>query len=98
MIYETLGVIRGRATVSFGGESGEADRRAAPATLFSFYFRAPVNQCLAPTDDFVVVGAYPSSGTHNLTADSKASALRRLSPFPRCRGPKPIRCLSRIGR
>ena len=96
MIYETLGVARGRATVSFGGESGEAIDVGLSVVVI--LLSGVGHQCLAPTDDLVVVGAYPSSGTYNLCRAARPSTPRRLSLFARCRGPKPIRCLGRRGR
>ena len=96
MIYETLGVTRGRATVSFGGESVEAIA-VGPGDVV-ILISGTGHQCFAPTDDLVVVGAYPSSGTYNLCRDSKAEHTKALSPFPGCRGPKPIRCLGGSGR
>ena len=86
MIYETLGVTRGRATVSFGGESGEAID-VGPGDVV-ILLSGTGHQCLAPTDDLVVVGAYPSSGTYNLCRDSKAEHTKALVSIPRVPRPE----------
>ena len=69
MIYETLGVIRGRATVSFGGESGEAID-VGPGDVV-ILLSGTGHQCLAPTDDLMVVGAYPSSAPTTFAATAR---------------------------
>jgi uncharacterized protein YjlB len=77
MIHEAMGVARGRATVRFGGEDGEAieitpgDVVVLPA--------GTGHQCLTHTPDLVVVGAYPPSGKYNLCRASKAEHAKALA-------------------
>jgi uncharacterized protein YjlB len=77
MIHEAMGVARGRATVRFGGENGEAieitpgDVVVLPA--------GTGHQCLTHTPDLVVVGAYPPSGKYNLCRASKAEHAKALA-------------------
>ena len=84
MTYEVLGVARGRATVSFGGESSEAIDVGVVVILLS----GTGHRCLAPTDDLVVVGAYPSSGSYNLCRDSKAEHTMALVSTPKVPRPE----------
>ena len=95
MIYEVLSVARGRATVSFGGESSEAiDVGVGDVVIL---LSGTGHRCLAPTDDLVVVGAYPSSGTYNLCRNGKAEHIPPVST-PKVPRPETDWCLGRRGR
>src|SRR5262249_28653438 len=64
MIHEVPGIARGRATVQFGGDKGEAveigpgDVAVLPAGTGHQTLKAPA--------DLVVIGGYPPQGEYNL--------------------------------
>jgi uncharacterized protein YjlB len=76
MIHEAMGVARGRATVRFGGENGEAiDIAAGDVVVLP---GGTGHQCLTHSPGLVVIGAYPPSGKYNLCRASKAEHAKAL--------------------
>ena len=79
-IHEVMGVARGTAVVRFGGMRGRklrlkaGDVVALPA--------GPGHQCLSMSQDFLVVGAYPTTGSYDVcrtTPEEYARALKTVS-------------------
>ena len=81
MIHEAMSVARGRATVRFGGDNGEAieitpgDVVILPA--------GTGHQCLAQTPDLVVIGAYPPTGKYDLCRGSKSDREKAMATIPK---------------
>jgi uncharacterized protein YjlB len=84
-IHEVLGIARGDGTVRFGGNNGRTfhlkagDVAVLPA--------GTGHQCLVASADFLVVGAYPPSGTYDECTKSEdhARALKMISKVGRPR-------------
>ena len=63
-IHETLAVARGRARLRFGGNHGEEiDIEAGDAAILP---AGTGHQCLWASSEFLIVGAYPPTGTYDL--------------------------------
>jgi uncharacterized protein YjlB len=81
MIHEVMGVARGRATVRFGGDNGQAidlvpgDVVVLPA--------GTGHQRLMQSEDLVVIGAYPPNGKYNLCRGSRHEHARALVSIPK---------------
>jgi uncharacterized protein YjlB len=82
-VHEALGVARGRARVQFGGDHGAAIEIAAGDAVI--LPAGTGHQCLAVSEDFVVVGAYPPGPTMQVTRptpENHKAALRTIPEVP----------------
>jgi uncharacterized protein YjlB len=81
--HEVLGVARGKAKVRFGGNRGRTCYGKAGDV---FILPAGTgHQCLGASDDLLVVGAYPPSGTYDECTKSEdhESAVKTISKVKR---------------
>jgi uncharacterized protein YjlB len=85
-IHEVMGIARGTATVQFGGTRGRkialkpGDVVALPA--------GTGHRCLSASADFLVVGAYPPTGTFDICRASPEAHERALKTVPRVPPPR----------
>jgi uncharacterized protein YjlB len=81
--HEVLGIARGEATVRFGGEHGETLRvKAGDAVLIP---AGVGNKRLSPSDDLLVIGAYPAGQRADLIrvgAGDRSGIRERIAAVP----------------
>ena len=86
-IHEVMGVARGSAVVQFGGKEGRkvtvrrGDVVALPA--------GTGHECVSAAQDFLVVGAYPPSGTYDVCRTSPEEHAKAVKTVPKV--PPPLR-------
>jgi uncharacterized protein YjlB len=81
MIHEVIAIARGRATVRFGGEHG-SEIEIVPGDV-AVLPAGTGHQCLRQTNELVVIGAYPPSGTYNLCRATKSDRAKALVTIPK---------------
>ena len=90
-VHEALGVARGRARVRFGGDRGEAlEISAGDVAILP---AGTGHQCLAASDDFCVIGAYPPGPRMQITRPTPENHRQALKTIPEVKVPStdPVR-------
>jgi uncharacterized protein YjlB len=84
-IHEVLGIAKGNGCVRFGGNNGRTVRvKAGDVAILP---AGTGHQCLFASSDFLVVGAYPPSGTYDECTKSEEHR-QALKTIPRVGRPK----------
>jgi uncharacterized protein YjlB len=80
-IHEVMGVARGSALVQFGGKEGReiTIRRGDVLVLPA----GTGHECISASDDFLVVGAYPPTGTYDVFRTSPEEHAKALKTVPK---------------
>jgi len=85
-VHEVMGVARGTAVVRFGGRRGRKLRvKAGDVVILP---AGTGHQCLSAAKDFLVVGAYPATGTYDVCRTSPAEHARALKTVPKVVPPR----------
>lgn len=76
-IHEVMGVARGTAKVRFGGERGRTIKLSAGDV--AILPAGTGHQCIAASKNFLVIGAYPQTGTYDECIPTKANCARNVA-------------------
>jgi uncharacterized protein YjlB len=103
-IHEVLGIARGQGKVQFGGLKGRT--LGVKAGDVAILPAGSGHQCLAASDDFLVIGAYPPNGTYDecTNSEDRKAALKTIPKVGRPRrdpvygGDGPLLTVWRAGR
>jgi uncharacterized protein YjlB len=90
-VHEALGIARGQARVRFGGDRGkEFDLAAGDVAILP---AGTGHQCLAASEDFSVVGAYPPGAKMHVTRPTPENYRKALKTIPQMKRPRtdPVR-------
>jgi uncharacterized protein YjlB len=85
-VHEVLGVSRGSARVQFGGERGKVFEISAGDV--AILPAGTGHQCLAASEDFCVVGAYPPGPPMQITRPTPENHASALKTIPEVKVPK----------
>jgi uncharacterized protein YjlB len=85
-VHEALGVARGHARVRFGGDAGK-DLEIAAGDV-AILPAGTGHQCLAASDDFCVIGAYPPGPKMQITRPTPANYAQALKTIPLVKVPR----------
>jgi len=85
-IHEVMGVARGSSVVQFGGKEGReiTVKRGDVVVLPA----GTGHQCLSASEDFLVVGAYPATGTYDVFRTSPEEHAKALKTVPKVPPPR----------
>ena len=87
-IHEVLGIARGTGRVRFGGDKGRIV--ALKAGDVAILPAGTGHQCLKASDDFLVIGAYPPTGTYD-ECTKLEDRPRALKTIPKTAKPRKTR-------
>ena len=79
-VHEVLGVARGSARIRFGGDQGqELGIKAGDVAILP---AGTGHQCVAASEDFCVIGAYPPGAAMEITRPTPDNHARALKTIP----------------